>query len=311
MDYKDLDVWKTSMALSVDIYKAFADCRDYGFKDQITRSGLSVPSNIPEGLKRLSDKETVQFLSIARGSAAKLETQILIGREIDSIADVTSTQWLEAIGAVQRMLTDLIRRYKNLNLSTINDQRSTINDQRSTKKETGMKNALLAASLLLALPVLAQTISPNIENITPDSRYIVNNDGTVNDNKTGLMWMQCSEGQAWESNSGAGNCIGTATTHTWGAALALANDKTFAGHTDWRLPDIKELASLVAANRYDPAINSTIFPATPSYHFWSGSPKAEHGSGAWNVYFKSGSVDYFFGGFRMEDVNHVRLVRSP
>ena len=115
MDYKDLDVWKTSMALSVDIYKDFADCRDCGFKDQNTRSGLSVPSNIAEGLKRLSDKETVQFLSIARGSAAELETQILIGREIGYIAEVTSTQWLEAIGAVQRMLTGLIRRYKNLN----------------------------------------------------------------------------------------------------------------------------------------------------------------------------------------------------
>lgn len=48
MDYIDLDVWKTSMALSVDINKVFADCRDYGFKDQITRSGLSVPSNIAE-----------------------------------------------------------------------------------------------------------------------------------------------------------------------------------------------------------------------------------------------------------------------
>lgn len=79
MDYKDLDFWKTSMALSVDIYKALADYRDFGFRDQITRIGLSVPSNIAEGLKRFSEKESVQYLSIARGSAADLETQILIG----------------------------------------------------------------------------------------------------------------------------------------------------------------------------------------------------------------------------------------
>ena len=82
MDYKDLDVWKTSIALSLDIDKNFADCRDYGFNDHVTRSGLSVPSNIAEGLKRLPDKETLQLLSIKNGSEAGLETQILIGREI-------------------------------------------------------------------------------------------------------------------------------------------------------------------------------------------------------------------------------------
>ena len=101
-----------------------------------------------------------------------------------------------------------------------------------------MKTALLVASLLLALPVLAQTVILNIENITPDSRYTVNNDGTVTDNETGLMWMQCSEGLAWELSGGVGNCTGTATTHTWDAASALANGKEFAGYSDWRPPGI-------------------------------------------------------------------------
>jgi hypothetical protein len=169
-----------------------------------------------------------------------------------------------------------------------------------------MKNALLAASLLLpVLPVLAQTVNPNIENITPDSRYTVNNDGTITDNDTGLMWMQCSEGQVWESDGGAGNCTGTATPHTWDAALVLANDKAFAGHSDWRLPDIKELASLVAEDRYAPAINSTIFPATPSSTFWSGSPDAGS-SGSWLVYFGGGG-DL---SINRNDGSRVRLVRS-
>lgn len=172
-----------------------------------------------------------------------------------------------------------------------------------------MKNALIAASLLLALPVLpvlAQTVNPNIENITPDSRYTVNNDGTVTDNDTDLMWMQCSEGQIWESNGGAGNCTGTATTHTWDTALAVANGKTFAGHSDWRLPDIKELASLVAEDRYDPAINSTIFPATPSSGFWSGSSSAFNSDASWIVEF-----DYVSDIFSNRgSIYHVRLVRS-
>lgn len=79
MDYNDPDLCETIMALSLGIYKAFADCRDYGFRDQTTRIDLSVFSNIAEGLKRLSDKETVQFLSIVRGSAAELKTQLLTG----------------------------------------------------------------------------------------------------------------------------------------------------------------------------------------------------------------------------------------
>ena len=57
MAFEDLDVWKRSAGLSADIYKVLSDLKDYGFKDQITRSGLSIPSNIAEGLERRSDKE--------------------------------------------------------------------------------------------------------------------------------------------------------------------------------------------------------------------------------------------------------------
>lgn len=169
-----------------------------------------------------------------------------------------------------------------------------------------MKHVLLAANLLLALPVLAQTVNPNIENITPDSRYTVNNDGTVTDNETDLMWMQCSEGQTWESDGAAGNCTGTATTHTWDAAHALANGKAFAGYSDWRLPDIKELASLTAEDRYEPAINSTIFPATPYSGFWSGSPYAYFSGYSWFVSFYYGYDNVNYRGYSY----HVRLVRS-
>lgn len=170
-----------------------------------------------------------------------------------------------------------------------------------------MKHVLLAVNLLLTLPVQAQTVKTNIENITPDSRYIVNNDGTVTDNKTGLMWMQCSEGQTWESDGGAGNCTGTATTHTWDAALALANGKAFAGHSDWHLPDIKELVSLVAEDRYGPAINSNIFPATPSSVFWSGSPYASVSIFSWVTDFLYGDYGSYY---RSISPSHVRLVRS-
>jgi hypothetical protein len=169
-----------------------------------------------------------------------------------------------------------------------------------------MKDLLIAASLLLSLPVLAQTINQNIDNITPDSRYTVNNDGTVSDNETGLMWMQCAEGQTWESNGGEGNCTGSVSFYSWDTASALASDKAFAGYSDWRLPDLKELASLVAEDRYDPAINSTIFPSTPSSSFWSGSLYVSYGNLSWAVNFYYGSDI----GDNRSSLRNVRLVRS-
>ena len=85
MAYENLDAWKRSSRLCVDIYKTLAQLKDHGFKDQLTRSALSIPSNLAEGLERESGKEQKWFVSIARGSAAELKTQIYIGIEIGYI----------------------------------------------------------------------------------------------------------------------------------------------------------------------------------------------------------------------------------
>lgn len=61
MDFEKLIVWQRSKALAVGIYKEFAQCGDFGFKDQITRSVLSVPSNIAEGMERRSNREKSIF----------------------------------------------------------------------------------------------------------------------------------------------------------------------------------------------------------------------------------------------------------
>jgi len=85
MRCEKLNVWKRSSRISVDIYKYFATCKDFGFKDQITRSSLSVPSNIAEGMEKESKKEQRRFLEIAKGSSAELITQIYIGIETEYI----------------------------------------------------------------------------------------------------------------------------------------------------------------------------------------------------------------------------------
>ena len=61
--YENLEVWQKSVDLSVRIYEVMRDCRDYGFKDQVCRASVSVPSNIAEGLERHSKKENRSFLA--------------------------------------------------------------------------------------------------------------------------------------------------------------------------------------------------------------------------------------------------------
>ena len=85
MRCEKLDVWKRSARISVEIYKHFASCKDFGFKDQITRSSLSVPSNIAEGTSRRSNKEKLNFINIAYGSLMELVCQMEISYELKYI----------------------------------------------------------------------------------------------------------------------------------------------------------------------------------------------------------------------------------
>ena len=109
MAFEDLDVWKRSAGLSADIYSILNDLKDYGFKDQITRSGLSIPSNIAEGMERSSNKEKVQFLSYAKGSCGELRTQIYIGMKIDYIPREKGNKWITDTKDISSMLARLMR----------------------------------------------------------------------------------------------------------------------------------------------------------------------------------------------------------
>ncbi len=61
MQFEKLDVWKRASRLACDIYKVTKDCKDYGFKDQVTRSAVSVPSNIAEGIERETVNDESKF----------------------------------------------------------------------------------------------------------------------------------------------------------------------------------------------------------------------------------------------------------
>ena len=109
MNFEDLDVWRRSTKLSVEIYRATSRLRDYGFRDQITRSGLSVPSNIAEGFERESSKECANFLSYAKGSCGELRTQIHIGQEIGYLDKDHAVQWIREAKEISAMIKALIK----------------------------------------------------------------------------------------------------------------------------------------------------------------------------------------------------------
>ena len=162
--------------------------------------------------------------------------------------------------------------------------------------------ALALAGALDAPAVPAQRCNPAIRPSAPDSRYVVNAaQGTVLDQQTGLTWKRCVEGR-----SGTLCDAGSTAYLNWGAALRRAEASAFAGYKDWRLPNSKELESLVEVACYAPALNATVFPNDPQTVVWASSPLANDAYYAWYVYFDLGnsSRDY-----RYND-NAVRLVRG-
>jgi hypothetical protein len=119
-------------------------------------------------------------------------------------------------------------------------------------------------------------ILDNIRATTPTERFIDNKNGTVTDAKTGLQWSRCAIGQSY--NVKDSECNGSPIDFgSWSAALQYIDNQNrteegFFGFTDFRIPNIKELASIVERQCYEPSINVNVFPSTPSNTFISSTP---------------------------------------
>ncbi|MCL1093793.1 four helix bundle protein [Shewanella kaireitica] len=109
MRFEQLDVWKRASRLSCEIYKATESVQNWGFKDQITRSGLSVPSNIAEGEERETIKEKVRFLYYAKGSLGELVTQLYIGIEIGYLNRQSSMDMIKEAKELAKIIGSLIK----------------------------------------------------------------------------------------------------------------------------------------------------------------------------------------------------------
>ena len=106
--FKDLLVWQRSMEVAKNVYKItkqFPRSEEFGLSSQLRRCAVSVASNIAEGSKRGTQKDFLQFLRTAMGSAAELETQLLIAK--DEYEGVDYAKVFGLLDEVQRMLNKL------------------------------------------------------------------------------------------------------------------------------------------------------------------------------------------------------------
>ncbi len=107
--FEDLEVWKRSKALAVEVCTVLRECRDFGFRDQISRSAVSVPSNISEGAELPGKAEFRQFLGYAKGSAGELRTQIIIAGELQYLTTEQTDRMTGECRELSRMLWGLMR----------------------------------------------------------------------------------------------------------------------------------------------------------------------------------------------------------
>ena len=117
--YKDLLVWQKSMSLVFEVYRVIGNLPKeelYALSSQIRRSAVSVPSNIAEGQQRNSTKEFINFLSIAKGSNAELQTQLMICVGLHYLSEDeinTAMQLSNEVGKMLNALIDKLRQITN------------------------------------------------------------------------------------------------------------------------------------------------------------------------------------------------------
>jgi hypothetical protein len=162
-----------------------------------------------------------------------------------------------------------------------------------------MKTNHVSTALLLVSLVGAAQASP----------FFVSADGAeVTDSKTGLIWRRCAQGMTLAPVAGVLSCTGTVTTFTHEAALAHARAQAASTGVAWRLPNVKELSSIVDRSRSSPSIDPVAFPATPASTFLSSSPSVESPNLVWAVEFSHGHVARELNGRNVSAA--LRLVRA-
>jgi len=173
-----------------------------------------------------------------------------------------------------------------------------------TSKVLSPIKALLISTFLTSVPIstIAQECLSDGLETTPNDNFVAVTPSTLLDTTTDLVWRRCAEGQTWDGST----CSGEAVKYTWQQALQLAHEASNEDLLGWRLPNVKELATITERDCVRPAINSSLFPATPPDDFWTSTPSADDPDRAWVVAFFNASHSIK----EKDRFIYVRLVRT-
>jgi hypothetical protein len=136
----------------------------------------------------------------------------------------------------------------------------------------GLIAQLVLASAGAAQGVGIQQTCVAAESNLPMTRFQDNGDGTVTDVDSKLMWMRCPSGQRWVNT----RCTGQAATYNWVDAVRQANQISSNGEAffnDWRVPALRDLATITDRGCKNPRTNLVVFPGTPATAFWTSTPR--------------------------------------
>ncbi len=140
--------------------------------------------------------------------------------------------------------------------------------------------------------ILTLTLLSSLLCVSTYAQCTRNSNETVSCDVSKLMWQDNSEAKTVKKN--------------WSDAIKYCEDLSFAGYSDWRLPNKNELLSIVDRTKYEPSINGAFKNITTSYDYWSSTTYASYTSYAWDVLFSDGSTDYNY-----EYISrYVRCVRA-
>ena len=107
--FEDLEIWKEAMKICIEIYELLKDCKDYGLKDQMQRSAVSIPSNIAEGYERKGSKETIQFFYFSKGSCGELRTQLYLAIYLKYIDKNKGNELIDRLLTLSRKIYKFIQ----------------------------------------------------------------------------------------------------------------------------------------------------------------------------------------------------------
>lgn len=108
--FRDLIAWQKAQDVTLKIYEDFASCKDWAFRDQIQRATISISNNIAEGHARRSEKAFKNFLFIALGSTAEVESMLILATKLKYIPEDQAPERITNIQEVAKLINGLVRK---------------------------------------------------------------------------------------------------------------------------------------------------------------------------------------------------------